>query len=268
MTYSQKNKLIVTDRHLNTLTRKQREIADRHELFLQIARELIHEEGFHQLTMERVAEIAEYSKGTVYQHFSCKEEILIQLCNSCMTSTLKLFERAATFDGSHRERIMAVFCAHGIWNSLYPNDMPMMQNLHTDGVINKVTPTSAVRHDELEKQILGTVSKIVQDAIDDGDLKNEDLNAIEVVFGLWAANYGGQMISSFDLPLQELGVRDNNMVLARIAIAILDGLDWQPKQSFKEFPALIERIQTQLFADEMALIASQASNSKIAKEST
>lgn len=251
---------------MTSLTRKQREIADRHALFLDIGRKLIHAEGFHQLTMERVAELAEYSKGTVYQHFSCKEEILIQLCISCMSGLLKLLKRAATFKGTNRERIIAVFTAHHVWLQLCPEDLPMMHNLHTDGVIDKVTPTSAVRHDELEQGILGTVSTIVQDAIDAGEIGCTDLNAIEVVYGLWSTHYGGQLLASFDLPLEELGVRDTHTVMGRIALAILDGLDWQPAQKLNELPELIARIQSELFSDELAQFTHAATESKISNK--
>ena len=37
------------------------------------------EHGSHGLGMDRVAELLQYSKGTIYNHFSCKEEIIIAL---------------------------------------------------------------------------------------------------------------------------------------------------------------------------------------------
>jgi len=79
---------------MNPPTRKQREIADRHTRFLDIAGSLIEAEGYSTLSMDRIAELAEYSKGTVYQHFSCKEEILIQLCNQNSQNLKSLFTAA------------------------------------------------------------------------------------------------------------------------------------------------------------------------------
>ncbi|MBX7259264.1 MAG: TetR/AcrR family transcriptional regulator [Candidatus Hydrogenedentes bacterium] len=35
--------------------------------------------GYHGLTMGRLAEAAECAKGTVYQHFSCKEDLSVAL---------------------------------------------------------------------------------------------------------------------------------------------------------------------------------------------
>ncbi len=99
-------------------------------MFLHIARSILHEQGFHQLSMDLVAEKAEYSKGTIYQHFSCKEEMLIQLCNRTMAGLYQLGQRAITYNGTHRERLLAFQVAHELWIELVPGDICMLQNLH------------------------------------------------------------------------------------------------------------------------------------------
>jgi len=123
----------------HSLSRKQRERAQRHELFLSIGRNLLHENGFHQLSMDLVAEHAEYSKGTIYQHFRCKEELLIQLCLGCMHSLLVLGEKAASYPGSQREKLLAFLSAHELWLQIEPRDIYMLQNVHSDGVLNKIS---------------------------------------------------------------------------------------------------------------------------------
>ncbi len=35
---------------------------------------MIVRDGYHGLSMDRIAEALEYSKGTIYQHFSCKKK--------------------------------------------------------------------------------------------------------------------------------------------------------------------------------------------------
>ena len=64
---------------MGTLTRKQREIAEREQLILGIAAEMLVERGYLGLTMDRIAAATEYSKGTIYQHFPNKEEIVAAL---------------------------------------------------------------------------------------------------------------------------------------------------------------------------------------------
>jgi len=235
---------------MNSLSRKQREIASRHALFLDIARNVMHDDGFHQLSMERVAELAEYSKGTVYQHFPCKEEMLMQLCITCMTQLLALFLRAAEFEGSHRERLHAILYAHELWARLEPRDVCMLQLLSTDGVKEKTSEVSLQRHDDLELRIIGTVSSVVQDAIDAGELPSSSMNPIEIVFSLWSLSYGGQLLQTYDIPLEAMGLSNPGRALARMASACLDGLGWQPLSSEKSDREMHKRFQTELFADE------------------
>lgn len=76
-----------------TLSRKQREVQEREGRILELARAMIVQDGYHGLSMDRIAEALEYSKGTIYQHFSCKEEILMALVNQTMERRLDLFRR-------------------------------------------------------------------------------------------------------------------------------------------------------------------------------
>ncbi len=91
-----------------TLTRKQREIQSREGRILEVARAMIVQDGYHGLSMDRIAEALEYSKGTIYQHFSCKEDILMALVNQAVECRLDLFRRAAAIRGRSRERITAI----------------------------------------------------------------------------------------------------------------------------------------------------------------
>src|ERR1700739_1645583 len=103
--------------------RKQREVQGREGRILEVARAMIVEDGYHGLSMERIAEALEYSKGTIYQHFSCKEEILMALVNQSMDRRLDLFRRAAAFRGGSRERITAIGAACELFFQLYPDDL-------------------------------------------------------------------------------------------------------------------------------------------------
>ncbi len=59
--------------------RKQRERRARRQLILDAAIQVFAEKGFHQATMDDVAERAELGKGTLYYYFHSKDEILLQL---------------------------------------------------------------------------------------------------------------------------------------------------------------------------------------------
>jgi TetR/AcrR family transcriptional regulator len=64
---------------LTTRARREREKQERRQSILQAAREAFLKDGFYRATVDRIAERAEVSKGTVYLYFESKETILASL---------------------------------------------------------------------------------------------------------------------------------------------------------------------------------------------
>jgi len=238
------------------LDRKQRNIAARHQLFLKIGRELLHESGFHLLSMELVAERAEYSKGTLYQHFSCKEELLIQLCNQCISLLLEFGHKASVYPGSHRERFLAFQCGHELWLKYEPDDVHMLQYLQSDGVFSKVKPESLATYNRLEHEVLSLCANFFQQAMDDGDLAAGSLNAGELVYGLWSMVYGGQLLRGYNLPLKSMGVSEPGLAIRTLLQITLDGLQWKPFMTHAETTALFDSFENDYFEDIIAGLSS------------
>lgn len=237
---------------MNTLTRKQREIAERHALLLDIGRRLIESEGYRNLSMDRIAEIAEYSKGTVYQHFSCKEEILIQLCTHNSIGLKSLFERARAFEGSSREKMLAIFVAHELWVALNPACNELIQTLCGSGNKEKVTAESLELHNNLEFEIVGMVGSIVEAAIAQNELPADSgLSAPELVFSLWSMCHGGLQLRSLNLPFDKMGISDPQGTTLRATDFMLDGIGWQPLSTQHDYGSVIERIRATVFAEEL-----------------
>jgi len=236
------------------VSRKQKEIADRHDLLLDIAYSIFTTEGYQQLNMNKIAETAEYSKGTVYQHFHCKEEVLVQLCNRCMRGLGELFNRACSIEGNHRERMVAIFVAHALWAELEPKNQDLIQTLCADGVKDKISAASLAEHTALEASLLNQIATIVNDALLCGELpKLNQFSQQELVFGLWSLAYGGRALQSLDLPLAELGISNPQHALFTTVSAILDGINWQPLSTEFDYAATLQRIQHEVFSAEVAL---------------
>src|SRR4051812_34099941 len=105
---------------MSTLTRKQREIQQRETLLLDVARTMLMEHGFAGLSMDRLAEATEYSKGTIYQHFSTKEDLVAALAVQSVKYRAELFDRANTLSGHPRERMFAIGVADEMFARLHP----------------------------------------------------------------------------------------------------------------------------------------------------
>ncbi len=64
---------------LTDLPRKERERLRRREDILAAAKKVFAEKGFAGSTLDEIAIVAEYGKGTIYNYFSSKEELFITL---------------------------------------------------------------------------------------------------------------------------------------------------------------------------------------------
>ena len=103
------------------LSRKQREVQQREALILEVARELLVQHGYLGLRMDDIAESVEYSKGTIYQHFPNKEEIILALANQALETRSSLFAEAATMRKQSRERLAAIGAAAELFVQQFPH---------------------------------------------------------------------------------------------------------------------------------------------------
>ena len=62
---------------MGVLERRKREREVRRELAIDAAMSIYEEEGYHAITMEKIAERSELSRAALYLYFKSKEEILI-----------------------------------------------------------------------------------------------------------------------------------------------------------------------------------------------
>ena len=76
------------------LSPKQQEIRDREELLLDVAQRMLLERGYEDLRMDRIAEAVGVSKGTVYQHFGSRDDLLAAVAARSAATRAALFERA------------------------------------------------------------------------------------------------------------------------------------------------------------------------------
>ena len=231
-------------------TRKQREMLEREELILSAAQTMLHQHGYNHLTMDRVAETVEYSKGTIYNHFSSKEDLVCSLSCRCITNLIDVFERAYNFDGSTRERYSAIGIGYSVYHQLHPMDSQNIQIVKNHAVREKISKEKLVEIDSLEQRATKIAQSIVQEAIDCGDLDKKNQEHIStIVFGLWSMHYGALLLDQSDIPLHKLGFSPVVKMLWRNTNIYLDGYQWQPLSTSTDSKKLFEKISSALFDD-------------------
>lgn len=232
-----------------TSTRKQREWQQREDLILDVARQMLLEGGYLGLTMDRIAEAVEYSKGTIYQHFSCKEEVMGALCVQSLEQMGALFEQAATFKGRTRERLMAIGVAYDLFVQLYPHHFQSAQILQTASIRDKMSAERLQRLEACDHRCLEIVSGIIRDGIAQGDLVLPAWSSPEqLTFGLWAMASGAHAIMACK-PLDSLGIERPHDTLNNNYHIMLDGVGWQPLSHVWDYEQTRSRIRQEVFQD-------------------
>jgi len=173
------------------LGRKQRELQRRVDLILQVGRELLLDSGYRGLTMTRIAELTEYSKGTIYQHFSCKEEIVQKLAAKSTEKLVELLLRVQSYQGSALLKLGLVAEAMFLFYRLYPVEFSLLSTIRSKAVRERI---SAKHYAELESRVqaaMGIVKEIISEGVKNDELElDKTLIPEELAAGVWFMLYG------------------------------------------------------------------------------
>ena len=236
---------------MNTLSRKQREIQEREGKILELAREMLVQGGYLGLNMDAIATSLEYSKGTIYNHFSCKEEIIIALAVQTMEKRTGLFERAAAYRGGSRERICAVGMAAELFVRLYPSHFHVEQLIRSYSIWEKTSEKRRQTMRMSEMRCMTIVSGVVRDAVSQGDLTlTEKSSPEDLVFGLWSQTFGAHAIIATSESMADLGIQDPFAAIRNSIHMCLDGFGWLPLSTEYDYDGLFERLQHEIFPNE------------------
>jgi len=236
--------------------RKEREIRAREEQILESARKVLLEEGFGALSMDRIAHEIEYSRGTVYQHFSSKADVLAALTEQTYTRRTALFERAASFEAAPRDRMLAVGVADDLFVRLYPSHFRAEQIIELTGHGEKVSSERVERIETQEHRCFGICCGIVEEAVARGDLGLPDGVTPELVsFNLWSLSFGahflGDTLGRFEY------TRFHGTVFEGVVIAVgamMDGMGWKPLGKDHDWRETARTVRETVFAEEFAAL--------------
>lgn len=241
---------------MSNQNRKEREIVERESRILGIARQIVVKDGYHGLSMDRIAEAIDYSKGTIYNHFPCKEEIIVALGIETMERRIGLFQRGAAFVGKSRERMQAIGVAAELFARLYPDHFFVEHMIRMSSIWEKASSNRREAFQAAEMKCMATVSDVVRDAVRDGDLKLPDLIAPEdIVFGLWSLTSAAYSMAASNPNLVNLGVSEAYGSVRHLTRRLVDGFGWRPLTEEHDYDDVIEQIMATVFSSELQRIA-------------
>ena len=220
----------------NALSRKDQVRLEREELILSVALSLLKESGLNGLTMQAIADRTEYSKGTIYQHFSCKEDVLAKLVIRCGQRLISLIDLALANSHGLRHKVVMVSWAFFINAELESETASLVSMVKSPEFQTKISDSQQEDLSIIDQSILSRVIGLFTQQTDIGADK------VKVgAFGWWAMKWGVQDVLMNDWEMSKLGFDDPKHYFFESLHVFLDGLGVQRDEFSHDF----EKVQAQ-----------------------
>lgn len=232
--------------------RQERRFKEREEQILSFARDLVEREGPMALSMDKLAALVEWSKGTIYQHFASKEDVLAALCLKAQQRMSDLFARAVLFRGRPRERILAVGVAEDLLVRMAPHSFRTDQILLLHAKEAKIEGDRLQALTDQETRCFDLVCGVVRDGVAQGDLVVPPQQSPEsITMALWSLSFGAHFIGDVLGSFARIGYSGRVFdAIVQGASAYLDGLGWKPLTADQDWRALERRVREEVFPAE------------------
>jgi AcrR family transcriptional regulator len=235
---------------LGTKERRQREVHEREDLFLDAALELITADGLLNLQMSRIAEKCEYAVGTLYQHFASKEDLLLALVTREIGSRIELFQRVGDWQAGTRDRMFAVGVADMIFVRRNPVFFRIVQYALCEVAWNAASLPRRKAFLDASQPLRDIIVGIADEASTSGDLDLRGQTAYELSTGLWALSLGFHYLVHAEGVLEDFVSGDPYRLMCRHFHHMLNGLGWKPLFDASDsgaMDALVKRICEEVF---------------------
>jgi AcrR family transcriptional regulator len=236
----------------------QSEFIQRETELIELARSLVENECLTQLTIDKLVAASNYSKGTIYKHFTGKEDLILAICNTCVSELKALFARALKFNGKSRERMLAVMVSYVIWAKLHPSQLFAVLSAHSPSVTACSSDERNTEHQRCEADLMSLLNQEISQAIAAKDLiLDSSMSFEQVTFAMWSASWGAMalIMSKGNSPkLQPMQLERESFTNARL---ILDGFNWQPLAKDWDYSKTIKKICQEIFKQEIETLDKQ-----------
>ncbi len=236
-------------------TRQLARYREREQRILEVARKILVGQGFEALSMDAVADEIHWSKGTVYQHFKSKEDILLALLLESIERKAALFQKAALFRGRSRERMYAVGVANRLFERLYPEHPTSFALIQANAPRERISADGCQKFQARDAGCHVIVTGIVRDAVAAGDVTlPADTRPEDLTFAIWSMAFGTRFLLTTNAPIvSHEASADPDRVINRNMRLLMDGLGWKPLSSEWDFAATERRILAEAFPEEAKL---------------
>jgi AcrR family transcriptional regulator len=171
--------------------RKEREKEQRRNAIIDAAEKVFFSRGLENATMDEVAEVAEFSKGTLYLYFKNKNDLFHAIIARALEILFDLFKEAVEKGKTGIEKVRAIGRAYYEFYKKEPDYFSAMlhQEIHeVDPETIDETPSIA-RCNEMGNKIFRLIQEAVTHGIQDGTVR-KDLDPVKLSLVLWGHSAG------------------------------------------------------------------------------
>ncbi len=167
---------------MGTTDRRERHRASLRREILEAASRLFVEEGYHGLTMRRLAERIEYSPTTIYLYFKDKDELLQAVCDEAFSQLAGTLDRLQRAPGAPLGRLREGLRTYVDFGLANPDQY----------AATFLRPIQAEKTPELENspgaRAFGLLRQAVQACVENGDIRTPSVDV--TAQALWAGVHG------------------------------------------------------------------------------
>jgi TetR/AcrR family transcriptional regulator len=168
-------------------TRTERRKARTLQAILQAAERKFLEQGFHETTVEQIAEAADVSVGSIYVHFESKEGLYLALLERALEVEERYMAAAFKPTLSLGQQLFAAGEAYLRFYHDHPGYFRMLVFPHTDARPEETLPSAAQRLAERAEAQVRRVAQIIELAVKTGAARPVDpYRAAKFMWGAWS----------------------------------------------------------------------------------
>ena len=183
-----------------SLKEKQRQ--EREALILQAAEDAFAEKGFHNTSMDEVAARVGIAKGTVYLHFSCKEDLVVAIFTRDIQRLLEEIETAVAVESKARAKLEALLRC--MYTGMQKKRALLLSSLYNGVDMRRMLAENTSRIQELWSRMVVFVTTLLEEGKAAGEFDTSLPTQVMLLafFGLFSPKTPGRLMPE-DMPSPE-----------------------------------------------------------------
>jgi AcrR family transcriptional regulator len=223
---------------------------DRERHVLRVARHILRDEGYDELTVKALARRSGLSRMTVYRHFGDRQDIVVRLAIQSTSRRADMVERAAAWRALTRERIVAI---SSVERQLLPHHMRHELLVYERGVRAEASPDLMRQLQANQDRHVAAAVGVVRDAVANGDLDlPADLPPEKLGLSFVHLELGAHLVMQGEFSYGRFTAADSREVLNAFGADLLDSMGWRPLTSELDYVEVTRRMWREVFPEELA----------------